>query len=731
MLVDIKKLIIRLGLVLFWYSSVLSAQKGSDFYLIPGLKLESVSIQEKRMLDSVLTIFHANKNDTLRLQLLDFLSGNCSDELWPRYNDYAYDYALRLLKDSANYSQREVFLIVGAKANARVNYGVFLAGNGKYEEALPYYEEGLKGFRSVHDKLGESNTLSNIATLFSKQGKYQKSLDLHLQTIPLLKEIGNEKALLYTLNSMAGSYRNLGQLEQAIKYLYECLKLEEKNGNTPLLTALHLNLGVIQLQLNETNDAEINFRKCEQIARALNLNGQLVKALVNLAGIYRDQGNFKKSLEMYNQCLYINRSLGDSSGVALTYINLALNYQKSRENKLAEKYFLLSVRLLEQAQDKVRLINSLYNTGRFYNSVSLYHQALPFAQKALNLAKLAGLTENIQQAAELLEEVYAKLGNWKEAYYMSDLASKMHDSIHNNATTKALLKHKIEYEYEKEKLADSINYAKQKEIADLVISEQETQLSKEKFQRYSLLGILFLVVLFSFVLFKNYQEKRKANELILLQKHEVEEKNIENELLLSEIHHRVKNNLQVISSLLSLQERAVTDENAKTAIQDGKERIQSMELVHKLLYQNGKYSGINIHEYIQKLVDGLYKSFGKNITNGKVKIDVPPYILDVDTAIPLGLILNELAVNSLKHFKSETENILMRIALSEKNNTLELEFSDNGNGKASQLENSSSFGMKIVKALVKQLNGQMHIEDKEGLSYSIAITNYKIIPHGH
>jgi len=133
------------------------------------------------------------------------------------------------------------------------------------------------------------------------------------------------------------------------------------------------------------------------------------------------------------------------------------------------------------------------------------------------------------------------------------------------------------------------------------------------------------------------------------QKQIIQNKNKENELLLGEIHHRVKNNLQVISSLLSLQERNITDETAKAAIMDGKERVQSMGLIHKMLYQQNNFSEINMSEYIEKLISGLLESFGKRSEDFELNYDIKDVNLDVDTAIPLGLIINELVVNALKH----------------------------------------------------------------------------------
>ena len=223
------------------------------------------------------------------------------------------------------------------------------------------------------------------------------------------------------------------------------------------------------------------------------------------------------------------------------------------------------------------------------------------------------------------------------------------------------------------------------------------------------------------------QVRQRTHEL-KTEKQLVEKKNLENELLLAEIHHRVKNNLQVISSLLSLQEKSVDNANVKQAILEGKERIRSMELVHKMLYHGNSYSGIEMNDYVNKLCAGLMESFGLNGEDVRLNASFEPITLSVDTAIPLGLILNELVINSLKHAKSNARALILNIYLREAgSNQLQVSLTDNGDGKISNIEHSNSFGLKIVRALVRQLEGVMEISEDKGLHYSITLKNYGLI----
>lgn len=220
-----------------------------------------------------------------------------------------------------------------------------------------------------------------------------------------------------------------------------------------------------------------------------------------------------------------------------------------------------------------------------------------------------------------------------------------------------------------------------------------------------------------------------ANRLKLSNKQKIiiEQKNKENELLLGEIHHRVKNNLQVISSLLSLQERSIDDVATKSAIAEGKERVKSMGLIHKMLYQNDNYSGVEMDNYGRELIKGLIDSFGIKATDIDVNLNFSRLKLDVDTAIPVGLIINELVINTLKYAFEKTNSPTINVSLIKQAENLILEVSDNGTGKVSDLENSKSFGMKLINSLAKQLGGKLVISDESGLHFKISISHYKLV----
>ncbi|MEH2051603.1 PAS domain S-box protein [Nostoc sp.] len=206
-------------------------------------------------------------------------------------------------------------------------------------------------------------------------------------------------------------------------------------------------------------------------------------------------------------------------------------------------------------------------------------------------------------------------------------------------------------------------------------------------------------------------ERKKAVEQI---QRSLEEK----ETLLKEIHHRVKNNLQIISSLLRMQSRRSDDETTLSMFKESQDRVQSMALIHEQLYQSADVYEINFDNYIKSLIDSLFRSYGVSQKNIVLNIETNGIKLPLDTAIPCGLIINELVSNCLKYAFSEQEKGNITICLEQcSEKQLNLVVKDNGIGISETLdwENSNSLGLRIVKNLVRQLKGNIILE-REGVN---------------
>jgi PAS domain S-box-containing protein len=186
----------------------------------------------------------------------------------------------------------------------------------------------------------------------------------------------------------------------------------------------------------------------------------------------------------------------------------------------------------------------------------------------------------------------------------------------------------------------------------------------------------------------------------------------EKEVLLKEIHHRVKNNMQVISSLLNLQSGYIKDEQTRELFKESQDRVRSMALIHEKLYQSADLARVDFAEYIRNLTEYLFNSYGANSAKVAIKTDVDSVSLGINAAIPCGLIINELVSNALKHAFPENRGGEICIDLRRRDGTFELVVSDDGVGFPNDVDfrNTESLGLQLVNTLTSQLGGTIELE---------------------
>jgi len=353
------------------------------------------------------------------------------------------------------------------------------------------------------------------------------------------------------------------------------------------------------------------------------------------------------------------------------------------------------------------------------------------------LSKELGYVRNISLSSQTLSKIYEAEGKFKDAFEMQKLFKHMSDSVSNGETRKSAIKQQMQYEFQ------------QKEAALNAEQDRKDALAKEKEQRQkdirnTFIGSFFLVLMLALFIFVLYRQKKIANNsldlknqkiesayaIIEKQKGDVEQKNNklqkllgEKELLIREIHHRVKNNLQIISSLLSLQSNTVNDKNIDEVLKQSQSRVNTMAILHNKLYQTEDFSNVPIKEYLQQLISSISDSFNSEKCRVDFNINAEEKErFNIDTAIPIGLIINELVTNSFKHAFSGRDKGIINIKLAKINgNNYLFTFADNGTGIPENFRKkmAKSFGLELIEMLVQQLNGSLDIINKNGTTFEI------------
>ncbi len=257
------------------------------------------------------------------------------------------------------------------------------------------------------------------------------------------------------------------------------------------------------------------------------------------------------------------------------------------------------------------------------------------------------------------------------------------------------------------------------DTGDFQLSENTIPLESRNW--FAFLSAVFAVYLLGGVFGKNLL---RAHHKLYKSRNEIQERIEEKEMLLKEVHHRVKNNLQTVSSLLSLQSRALADEKISNIIKSSQNRVVSMAMVHEMLYKRDDYlSKVELKPYVKELCDYLVRSVKGSTNNVKVDLDIDDNKLSIDTVIPLGLIINETITNALKYGISEGSEGEIHVSLQKlDDNRYEMYLGDNGIGYSEDINprTSNSLGLKLIYNLARQLRGTISRDyTKKGTYYRI------------
>jgi two-component sensor histidine kinase len=316
----------------------------------------------------------------------------------------------------------------------------------------------------------------------------------------------------------------------------------------------------------------------------------------------------------------------------------------------------------------------------------------------------------------LLAAYYDKIESYKNATAYYKRNERIEDSLAEKQST--IIKQQLVTIVANKNLENSQRLIdEQKRINELARSEM-----KAKDERINLVFISLIFTLLGFAgLVYAYLKSIKNQRLIAEQKHIIENSLVEKDSLLKEIHHRVKNNLQMVSSLLSLQTKNTRSKAAIVALEEGKSRVKAMALIHQKLYQNDDLSVIEMQGYIESLINSVQSVYKKGGHNISITIDAEGTELDIDRAIPFGLILNELVSNSFKYaFPENDENGKIYIHLRKNGDQGYFEYTDNGVGLPEDTDerSHSSMGIRLINRLVNQLQSKLNVDrNVEGVRF--------------
>jgi len=605
----------------------------------------------------------------------------------------------RELINKANYEKAQTYIEEALKIASTIgfkrgeyeaynNNGVSNTRQSDFPNALINFNKALKIGQQINFKTGLANTTNNIAIVYSMQSNFPEALKSNLAALKIREELNDNKSIANSYNNIGKVYTSLGNDKEALKYHSMALKIREELGDKRGLLSSYINFGNIYNKQANTNEALKNYFAALKLCEELGEKFELANLYMNMGAAFNFQNNSDKAIEYNFKALDAQKALGNKYGIAQCYINAA---------------------------------NAL-------ESIEKYKEAVAYLDSAIELSKEIEALELTREAYKILSEQDSITGNWQSAYQHHKMFMFYRDSLINEDNTEKIAENKLQYELDKKDLtyqkelalkAVQLEYQKKQAAAksekekqqfqyEQQIKEQQinfeynqkiAQAETEKKQQTALNKVLsaennlmntnsknetrvrwlMIAALLGFTAFginyyRNYKRQQADNKQIVKQAEDLK-------ILMKEVHHRVKNNLQIIVAMLRMQARVVEDKAAVEALVNSENRLQAIAIVHEKLYKSDNYTSVLLKDYLQELLDELAKQHQNTLKPIQFTItDNTKLTTNLDKAIPIGLIVNELVTNSFKYaFKNVTKGEI-HIELNKTYNQYQLTIQDNGQG---------------------------------------------------
>lgn len=501
--------------------------------------------------------------------------------------------------------------------------------------------------------------------------------------------------------SKAKTHLLRGEIDLAIEYGLQSHKYYSQKKNHGGTSKANLLLAQAYSIIKEKKKSDECLKLAENYARSNKQHQMLIEVLICRGNTCFQFGKYDAAMKYYRKAEQKMKRLVNpylETKINNNIANILMNTGNTPEALKIYKQAIIQYRKLNQPLDELL---TLYNIGRQYREVKMIDSSLYYNKLCLNLALKVHSLEDVTYAYSGLKESYQILGDYKTALHYNELMNIYQDSLQMNANKVRIAR--LEADYELRRGKEIIQLQKRK----LILTKRKTTLA--------LLALFIASSLIILGLFY-YRKSRKLNQALKQSNAEILEQNKtidkalhEKEILLKEVHHRVKNSLQIVSSLLNLQESQLTDEIAIDALRNSKIRIQTIALMHQSLYQSDADLGrVNSSSYLQNILSLQLQALSIKSKQIKTHTDFEDLELSIDQAVPLGLIASELINNALKHAFKETRDPHLSLITKMVDKELLLEISDNGRGfESNDFRNHFSLGLEIVEALNNQLHGKM------------------------
>lgn len=650
-----------------------SVEEYEKYFALAEYFIEIDSLKARNEIDKINllnTDFPDSSAQRIGLKKIDFFANHFSDR------DVIVE--IKALQDIARQKDDSLYM---AELSSRLS--------DVYMETSQFYLaiEEIDFAKAIYEN---RNLEEEVGALLLKKGAAEYSIGDYINSIETVFEAADKFKgsdsrvhLAYSYLQVGITYSYIEKYSTAIKN-FGLAKNEFLNvGDTLGAEVCNLNTALVYLETEQYDTALTIYRAAKPVVYKSNrrvLIGQMNHYIGNsfIGLLQYDSAKYYLNLSLKN-----DTQIGYDIGMSSNYTQLSYLHKEIEDIDSALYYGRKSLEMLEQTPD---IDNESIVTHIMAECLLLrkqYHLSAKYYNRHIELQ------DTIQRERKVLDQI------------AQDQAIKI------------------------ESYREKLFLAKQRE--ELIAQENQNQ--RQLITGMSIFGVIMigLLILVSVI----NQRNRKLNQKLIENQHVIEEDLAVKKSLLKEIHHRVKNNLQVISSMLSIQTQYVSDPILNNVIEECKSRITSMALIHESLYKRDTNDITSFSSYIKNLIPQLINTYQVDENKVKLTMDVEDIELSIDESVPCGLLLNEVISNSLKHAFPDDRNGEINIKMFKKRNTIFLSIADNGIGLPQNIDptEQDSFGFLLIYTLASQLDASMKIDRDNGLSFDFSwqVKSYEML----
>lgn len=539
----------------------------------------------------------------------------------------------------------------------------------------------------------------NLGVSYYRTGNYVLCGELFDRALSIISNTDDSIAMAQYNLGVGILHKKKGDYKKATTFVLNAIRILENTDKTQEIASAYNTLAGIQNKMQNDSLALNYYKKSLDLYKHINDSNRIAATLNNIGNFYVERIQYKNALRYLKRSFDIKRRIHDSTSISST-LNLISEIHSGLNTYDSVNYYLnLAFKYALKSKDSTNLIETSHLKTKYFLKKGYVDSALYYVQLALDIALQNDIKYSLIENYKLSSKVFEQLGDFQKSLKYSRLYQITNNEILSAELAKNI--NDIQFQYETDK--------KDLEIKNLnTVNQIKTESIKTR--NFSLLIISFLLlgsIILMILLYKAYQQKSTAHKKI--------------QFLMHEKQHRTKNNLQLLSSVLSLQS-LYSQKEEKDISKEVENRVQSIVLLDRILYEtNIEGDEVDLSLYINELILGIKEAYTFN-KKLEINTNLVHLMIAAEQAKFIGLLVNEIITNSFKYAFNSTPNPQLDISiLPHKADLYRLIIRDNGPGlpEGYKTKNKNSLGMKLIDTMSRQLKGDYLIDNREGFYFHL------------